>query len=287
MTVLLAVGRGAALAAVALVIVVLAKLAIERALRTEIDAALFEDDNPAVALAAGGYYAGVAAVLWSALSGTEATFVHDLLTTIVYGTLGVLLLALSVRIAGPVLLPGFDVVAELKRDRNLGTGVVVGSAALASGLIAAGAIQGSAPGGLLGGVASATATFVVGQASLALLARIYNRVAGFDAHAEILRDNTAAGCALAGAFLGNGILLAWGVSGDLDPVRPLQTLAPLGAAIVAGIVLMPVTRLVVSRFFFAGIPFEAEIRRDRNLAAGIVDLLAHVMIALVVVRLLA
>ena len=94
----------------------LAKLAIERALRMEIDVALFEDDNPAVAFATGGYYMGVAAVLWSALSGTEATFLHDLLTTAVYGTLGVLLLALSVRMAAPVLLPGFDVVAELKRD---------------------------------------------------------------------------------------------------------------------------------------------------------------------------
>jgi uncharacterized membrane protein YjfL (UPF0719 family) len=286
-TVLLAVGRGGALLAVALVVIVIAKLAIARALRFDVDAALFEQDNPAVALAAGGYYAGVAAVLWAALTGVEPTFVLELLSTAVYGMVGVALLALAVRLAAPVLLPRLDVHAELVRDRNAGTGVVVGAAALASGLIAAGAISGNAPGGFAGGIASAAATFVVGQCSLALLTRLYGRVVGFDAHAEILADNTAAGCALAGALLANGILLGWGVSGDLDPARPLRTLAPLGTAVGAAVVLMPVTRLLVSRLFFAGVPFEAEIRRDRNVAAGIVDMLVQVLAALLVVRLLA
>jgi uncharacterized membrane protein YjfL (UPF0719 family) len=285
--VLLTVGRSVALLAVALVIVVFAKLALERALRFDIDAALFEEDNPAVALAAGGYYAGVAAVLWAALGGVEATFLFDLVTTAIYGTLGVVLLAVAVRLATPMLLRGLDMAEELVRDRNAGTGVVVGSAALASGLIAAGAISGSAPGGLLGGITSAVATFVIGQASLALLARVYGWVVRFDVRAEIKADNAAAGCALAGALLANGILLAWGVSGDLDPARPLRTLAPLGAAISAGLLLMPIARVLVSRFFFAGVPFEAEIRRDRNLAAGIVDMLAQVLIAILIVRLLA
>jgi uncharacterized membrane protein YjfL (UPF0719 family) len=284
---LLAIGRGAAVLAVALVLVVFGKMVLERALRFDIDGALFEQDNAAVALAVGGYYGGVAAVLWAALGGSEPSFVHDLVSTAVYGALGVLLLAAAVRFAAPVLLPGFDVRAELVRDRNAGTGVVVGAAALASGLVAAGAISGSAPGGFAGGIASAVATFAIGQASLALLTRVYGRVAGFDAHAEIRDDNTAAGCALAGALLGNGILLGWGVSGDLDVARPLHTVAPLGAAIVVAVVLMPVTRVLVSRFFFAGVPFAAEIQRDRNVAAGIIDLLAHVLIALLVVRLLA
>ena len=287
MTTLQVVGRDAALLGEALVIVVLAKLVIERALRFDIDGALFEQDNPAVALAVGGYYAGVAAVLWSALSGVEPTFVLELVSTALYGVLGVLLLAVGVRFAAPLLLPRLDVRAELLRDRNAGTGVVVGAAALASGLIAAGALAGNAPGGMVGGIASATGAFVVGQASLALLTRIYDRMTGFDAHAEILSDNAAAGCALAGAFLANGILLAWGVSGDFDPTRPFRTLAPLGVAISSAIVLMPLTRLLVSRLFFAGVPFEVEIRRDRNVAAGIVVMLAQVLTALLVVRLLA
>ena len=225
-------GRGGALLAVALVVEVIAKLAIARALRLDVDAALFEQDNPAVALAAGGYYAGVAAVLWAALSGVEPTFVLELLSTAVYGMVGVALLALAVRLAAPVLLPRLDVHAELVRDRNAGTGVVVGAAALASELIVRGRHLGNAPGGFAGGIASAVATFVIGQFSLALLTRLYGRVVGFDAHAEILADNAAAGCALAGALLANGILLGWGVWG-FDLARPLRTLAPLGTAIGA------------------------------------------------------
>jgi uncharacterized membrane protein YjfL (UPF0719 family) len=106
-------------------------------------------------------------------------------------------------------------------------------------------------------------------------------------HDEIRRDNAAAGCALAGAFLGNGVLLAWGVSGEIDPRRLAASLAPIGIALLCGLLLVPVVRLLVSRVFFAGVPFEREIRHDRNLAAGIVDLLSQVLLALLVVRLLA
>ena len=287
MSALLPLASAAGLLVLALVIVVLAKVGLEWALALDIDQVLFEEDNHAVALAAGGYYAGVTAVLWSALTGVERSYFEDLFSTGVHGAAGVVLLACGVRLAGPVLLPAFHVRQELVRDRNAGTGVVVGAAALATGLIAAGAIQGNAPGGMAGGLLSALAAFVIGQASLGLVTRLYAKVVGFDAHAEILHDNTAAGCALAGALIGNGILLGWGVSGDLDPARPLATLAPLGAALLASALLIPVVRLLVSRLFFAGIPFAVEIQRDRNLAAGIVDLLIHTLLAVLVVRLLA
>jgi uncharacterized membrane protein YjfL (UPF0719 family) len=254
-SVLVSVGHGLALFVAALLVLVFAKLALEWALRLPIDEALFEADNPAVALVAGGYYAGVAAVLWAALRGQEATWVADLASTAHYGAWGTVLLALATRFAGPVLLPGFHVADELVRDRNAGTGVAVGAALLASGLIVAGAMQGQAPGGLVIGLASTTGAFLLGQGSLAVLTRVYGRFVGFDAHAEIERDNVAAGCALAGGLVGNGILLAWGVSGDLDPKRLVASVGPVALAVVLGVLLLPVLRLLVTRVFFAGIPF--------------------------------
>jgi uncharacterized membrane protein YjfL (UPF0719 family) len=280
-------GHGLALFVAALVVLVFAKLALERALRLPVDEALFEADNPAVALVAGGYYAGVAAVLWAALRGQEASWLMDLASTAAYGAWGTVLLALATRFAGPVLLPGLNLKDELVRDRNAGTGVAVGAALLGSGLISAGAMHGQAPGGLVIGLASTTGAFVLGQASLAVLTRVYRRFVGFDLHQEIQRDNAAAGCALAGALLGNGILLGWGVSGDLDPRRLVASVGPVALALVLGVVLLPVLRLLVTRLFFAGIPFATEIQRDRNLAAGIVEMLVHVLLAVLVTGILA
>jgi uncharacterized membrane protein YjfL (UPF0719 family) len=285
--VLAGVGHGLALFAVALLVVLLAKLALEWALRLPVDEALFEEDNPAVALVVAGYYAGVAAVLWAALRGQEATWLRDVAVTALYGGWGTALLALATRLARPVLLPGFHLKDELVRDRNTGSGVAVGAALLASGLIVAGAMHGQAPGGLVMGLGSTTGAFLLGQASLAVLTRIYGRFVGFDVHREIEGDNTAAGCALAGALLGNGILLAWGVSGDLDPTRLLASVRPVAVALVLGVILLPILRLLVSRVFFAGIPLATEIQRDRNLAAGIVEMLVHALLALLVVGILA
>lgn len=287
MSVLVAVAQTGAFLLLALVLLLFSRLALERALGFAIDAALFEDDNPAVALVAAGYYGGVAAIVWSALGGAAATWLDDLIATGLFGGFGVLLLALGVKLGGRLLLPGMNTGDELTRDRNAGAGIVLGAAALASGLVAAGAIAGQAPGGLLGGVLSAAGSFVVGLASLGLLTRLYPRVVGFDVRAEIQNDNAAAGCALGGALLGNGILLGWGVSGDFDPRALGASLRPLGVALAAGLLLMPAARFVVSRLFFGGMPFEAEIRRDRNLAAGIVDLFAHTLLAILLVRVLA
>jgi uncharacterized membrane protein YjfL (UPF0719 family) len=286
-SVLGSIGQGLALFVAALLVLVFAKLALEWALRLPVDDALFEADNPAVALVAGGYYAGVAAVLWAALRGQEPTWLMDLASTALYGAWGTALLALAARFAGPVLLPGFHLADELVRDRNAGTGVAVGAALLASGLIAAGAMQGQAPGGLAIGLASTAGAFALGQGSLAVLTRIYDRFVGFDVHQEILRDNAAAGCALAGALLGNGILLAWGVSGDLNPKRLVASVGPVALALVLGVLLLPILRLLVTRVFFAGIPFATEIQRDRNLAAGIIEMLVHTLLALLVVGILS
>lgn len=287
MSLLGSIGHGLALFLAALLVLVFAKVALEWALRLPVDDALFEADNPAVALVAGGYYAGVAAVLWAALRGQEPSWLMDLASTALYGAWGTGLLALAARFAGPVLLPGFHLADELVRDRNAGTGVAMGGALLATGLIAAGAMQGQAPGGLVIGLASTTGAFVLGQASLAVLARIHGRFVGFDTHHEIEHENVAAGCALAGAFLGNGILLAWGVSGDLDPENLVASVGPVALALALGVLLLPILRLLVTRVFFAGIPFATEIQRDRNLAAGIIEMLVHTLLAVLVVGILA
>jgi hypothetical protein len=87
-------------------------------------------------------------------------------------------------------------------------------------------------------------------------------------------------------LLGNGILIGAGVSGDVDPTEMARTLAPVAAAWSPPCCMTPVVRLIVSRLFFGGIPFRTEICKDRNLAAGIVEMIAHALMATVAVGLM-
>jgi uncharacterized membrane protein YjfL (UPF0719 family) len=284
---LLAVFGGVVQLGGALVLLVLGKLLLEWALALDVDDALFSQDNTAIGLASAGWYLGVAIVLATALGGPSEGILADLGLLLLYGGFGVVLLALALRFAPRVLLPEFDVKEELVRDRNAGAGLVLGAAAVASGGVVAAAMQGHAPGGLPGGLASMTGTFLLAQLSLGILVRLHRLVAHFDVHKEIREGNTAAACTLAGALLGNSLLLHFGWRGDIDPARPLLTLLPGLVAFGLGVLLMPLVRLLVSRFWFSGIGFDREIAGDKNLAAGVLELVAHPALAALLVGLLA
>jgi uncharacterized membrane protein YjfL (UPF0719 family) len=271
----------------ALVLLVLGKLLLEWALALDVDDALFSQDNTAIGLASAGWYLGVAIILATALGGPSEGVLVDLGLFLLYGGFGVLLLSIALRLAPRVLLPKFDVKDELVRDRNAGAGLVLGAACVASGAVVAAAMQGHAPGGLVGGLASMTATFLLAQLSLGILVRLHRLVAHFDVHQEIRDGNTAAACTLAGALLGNGLLLHVGWRGDFDPARPLVSLLPGLVAFGLGVLLMPMVRLLVSRLWFAGIGFDREIATDKNLAAGVLELVAHPALAALLVGLLA
>jgi uncharacterized membrane protein YjfL (UPF0719 family) len=271
----------------ALVLLVFGKLLLEWALALDVDDALFSQDNTAIGLASAGWYFGLAIILVAALGGPSEGMLVDLGLLLLYGGFGVLLLAVALWSAPRVLLPKFDVKEELVRDRNAGAGLVLGAGAAASGAVVAAAMQGNAPGGLLGGLASMTGTFVVAQLSLGILVRLHRLVAHFDVHDEIREGNTAAACTLAGALLGNGLLLHVGWRGDLDPARPLASLLPGFVAFGLGVLLMPMVRLLVSRLWFSGIGFDREIASDKNLAAGVLELVAHPALAALLVGVLA
>jgi len=281
------IGVALGLIVIAIVLIVGAKVLLEAALRLPLDAHLFVEDNPAIGIACAGFYAGVIATLAAAI-GTGATGdpLADLGLSGLYGTVGVVLQGASLRFTPKVLVPRFDIHEELVRDRNVGAGLVLAASGIASGLVVAAAMQGEAPGGIGGGLLSMLVAFAAGQLSMALLTRMHRLVAHFDVHAEIREGNVAAGCVLAGAILGNGILLHWGLRGDFVPEAIGASLLPLGIAFAAGIVLMPLVRLLVSRLFFGGVGFDKEIADDKNVAAGVLELVAHPGLALLIVSVL-
>ncbi len=162
---------------------------------------LVEKDNPALALALTGYYFGLVFSIGGVLVGPSLGIVDDLIDLGIYGLLSIILLNISWLLCDKVILHKFKVSDELIRDRNQGTGAVAFGICLASGLVIYGAVSGEG-----GTIWTAAAFWAIGQVMLILAVFIYNWMIPYNVHAEIEKDNVAAGVSLVPGFVGSSTL---------------------------------------------------------------------------------
>ncbi len=213
---------------------------------------LVENDNPAVALAVTGYYAGLVMAIGAGVVGPSQGLVADLLDLGIYGGLGIILLNLSVLFCDQVILYKFKVKDELIRDRNQGTGAVLFGTSLASGFILFGAISGDG-----GSIWTAIVFWASGQILLAVAAFAYNLITPFDLHREIENDNVAAGIAFSGALISLGIIVGLAAEGDFISWQENLT-AFLSYALV-GLFSLPILRYLTDRLLLPGVKLSHEI----------------------------
>lgn len=224
-------------------------------------------DNPAVGISVAGYYVGVLIVMMGPLMTPSEAAVplwQDLAVTGGYAVLGIVLLSLSRAIIDRVLLRSFDTVKELIEDRNVGTGAVQMGAYVASGLMVAGALYGQG-----GGPHTALIMYALGQIGLLLYGWIYRLICRYDIHAEIEKDNVAAGVSLGFNLIAIGIVLMRGVGGDF--LAWDVSLVKLGLTFVIGVVMLIVLRFLVDLILLPGVSLRDEIVKDRNLNAAWVE----------------
>ena len=112
---------------------------------------LTTEDNKAIAVSFSGYILGVMIILLSIFhSGTavegginsQLDLAYDILATIIWGLIGILLLNISRVLNDKLLLSKFDNMKELVKDKNVGTGAVLFGSYVGSGLIVRAAIFG-------------------------------------------------------------------------------------------------------------------------------------------------
>lgn len=262
---------GAGFVVLGLVVLVLAKIAKDFMTPFKLDAELTAKDNPALGLSVTGYYLGVMAVFLGVLAdtGDEAiqysaqAFGYDLLEVLLYSMGGIVLLNLSRVVVDKLILPRFSTRKEIIEDRNVGTGAVEFGNYVTSGLIIAGALNGE------GNALTALVFFLLGEAALILFARIYQAITNYDLHAEIERDNAAAGVAFAGNMMAIGIVLLKGLKGDF--VGWAENLSGFAVYSVAGCLLLFLVRWAADLFILPGATFDEEIAKDRNLNAAWIE----------------
>ncbi len=237
---------------------------------------LFERDNFALALAMTGYYLGLVLALTGVLTGPSAGLTNDLIDLLIYGSLAVVLLNLSIFINDRVILHSFSNEKEILTDQNAGTGVIEGANSVAVGLIIAGALSGQ------GSLLTALVFWLVGQLALIVAGLVYERVLPYDLHAEIERDNVAVGVAFAGLLIGLGNLTRVAIAGDF-----VSWTLSLGTAllyIVAGLMLFPLVRWLTDLLLVPGVTLEQELASQEkpNVGAGLIEAFAYVAASLLI-----
>ena len=271
------IGTGFLYLAVVLVLLVIGKWVYDVlhrrfVLRTE----LVEKDNLAVALAVGGYYLGVVIVLGGVVSGPASfSVLDDVISLVMFGLLGIVLLNLAAWINDKVVFSKFDNEKEIVQDRNAGMGAVEGGNYIAVGLITAGAMSGE------GGVLPGLVYWVLGLVALVVAGLLYDRMTSYDLHEQIEKDNAAVGVAFAGVLIGFGNIIR--LAGEGDFVSWSESLTEFGYYTVVGLILLPLIRLFADKVLLPGASLSDELVQDPpNLGAGVIEAISYLAASMLI-----
>ena len=222
---------------------------------------LVEKDNFAFSVAYVGYYIGLVYAIGGAIYGESEGLWLDLMDIGVYGLLTIILLNLSILINDKILLSGFSVKKEILEDQNVGTGVIEGANAVATGMIVLGAIHGEGYG-FGGPVVTGVLYWALGQVLLIVASRVYYAITPYNVQAEIERDNVAAGIGLAGAIIAIGNLIRFALMHDFESW--IITLEDVGIDVAIGLVFLPIARLLTDKILLPGQNLTDEIVNQEN-----------------------
>ncbi len=238
---------------------------------------LVQKDNPALALALTGYYAGLVFSLGGVVTGPSHGIINDLIDMTVYGLLSIVLLNLSWLLCDRLILHKFKISDELIRDQNQGTGAVSLGVCIASGLVIFGAVSGEG-----GSIWTAIAFWAIGQLLLIIAVFLYNMILPFDIHHEIEKDNAAVGVSLSGALIAMGIIIGLAAEGDFYSWE--ENLPEFLFFALLGLVLLPIIRFLTDKVLLPTVKLTDEIagQEKPNMGAAYIEAFSYIAAALVV-----
>ena len=235
---------------------------------------LTKKDNLAISLTMCGYYLGTVAIFAGAILGPSQGFINDLILVGGYSVLGLIFLNISRIFNDRIILRKFCNIEQLTKEHNVAVGAVQFGTYFATGLIAAGSINGTG-----GGVLTAVIFFIFGQISLFIFSLIYNLITPYCIHDELEKKNVAAGAALGGTLVALGIIVLNGVSGNFIGWK--ENIINLITINVMAFIFLPIVRFIMDKLVIAGDDLGREIVEDRNLGAGLLEAIVAISFAIV------
>ena len=236
---------------------------------------LVENDNLAFAFAHVGYFIGLLLAIGSVMLGESEGLINDLMGIGIYGLLSIVLLNLSLIINDKIILSNFDLKKEIFDDKNVGTGIVEGANAIATGLVVMGAITGEGYGEL-GPIVNVLVYWILGQVILFVTSKIYNLMTSYDVHDHIERGNIAVAVGYSGAIIAIGNLINNALAHDFDSW--MITIQDVGFNVIVGFAFLPIARFLTDKILLPGQKLTDEIvnQEDPNVGAAIVEAFAYV-----------
>jgi uncharacterized membrane protein YjfL (UPF0719 family) len=243
--------------------------------RVKVAYELVENDNLAFAFAHVGYFIGLLLSIGSVMLGESEGLVNDLIGIGIYGLLSIVLLNLSLIINDKIILSNFDLKKEIFDDKNVGTGIVEGANAIATGLVVMGAITGEGYGEL-GPIVNILVYWILGQVILFVTSKIYNLMTSYDVHDHIERGNIAVAVGYSGAIIAIGNLINNALAHDFDSW--MVTVQDVGFNVIVGFAFLPIARFLTDKILLPGQKLTDEIvnQEDPNVGAAIVEAFAYV-----------
>ena len=237
--------------------------------RVDLRAELFDRNNHALAIAAGGYFIAICIALGGALSGPSVGWQADVTGIAVYGLATIAVMLTAGFICEKVLLPHFDNTKEIVEDHNAGTAFVEAGMHIANGLIVLAIVQGNGPW------LSGLAFWALAQALFLLAGRLYEAITPHSIHRELERDNAAVGLAFAGVLVGLGNIVSVAVAGDFLGWQ--EGLEVFAMDALFGLVVLLLIRKLTVLLLASGVSLAQEQTEDEpNVGAGLIEAVGYV-----------
>ena len=207
--------------------------------------------------------------------GETEGLVNDLIGIGSYGLLSIVLLNLSLIINDKIILSKFELEKEIFNDKNVGTGIVEGANAIATGLVVMGAITGEGFGEA-GPIVNVLIYWISGQIILFVTSRIYNLITSYDIHDYIEKGNAAVAVGYSGAIISIGNLINNALAHDFESW--MITFQDVGFNVIVGFAFLPIARFLTDKILLPGQKLTDEIinQEDPNVGASIVEAFAYV-----------
>lgn len=271
--------------AVALTVLVIAKMANSLLSSYQLDQELTSHDNKAIGVSFSAFLLGAAIIVWGVLVSPSSSvrgvdlsqrFWLDLASTFIWSVIGIALLLVARIINDKLLLPKFEVRKELITDRNVGTGAVLAGSYLSAAFVVKISVMGAGSGNFLLDLGITVGYFLIGQLCLIAFGFLYQAVTPYNLHEEIEKDNVAAGVAFGGALTACGILTAGYL--NYSPSIP-----GLVVWFIISTFLLLACRFIVDKIVLPKSGVDEEIQRDQNWGVALIEAACMIGVAYIIV----
>jgi len=246
---------------------------------------LIDADNPAVALALGGFMLGVVQVIIPILSGGSHSFWRDVAGVAAYGIGGILAMAVT-----GLLFDyysqwiGLNLREQVKAG-NVAAGLITAAEYLAASFLVSGTLTGDS-----GAILPTVVFWLAGIIALVVITHVFRQLTDYDDVAQITQRNVAAAAGYAGLLIANGMMVGFAVSGDFTGYQ--EGFRGFGLMLLVVLAFYPVRQFIVQTvllggaFSLRGGRLDREIADDQNLGAGLLEAIGYISTAMIVTHIL-